>query len=78
MKKTTFKINNNYMPRMRTIAQAYKAIKESDPNTAFTMRALRRMVDTKEIPTVSIGNKRLINLDLLLKKGQMQRAKKSI
>ena len=66
MEKTTFKINNNYMPRMRTIAQAYKAIKESDPNTAFTMRALRRMVDTKEIPTVSIGNKGLINLDLLL------------
>ena len=26
MKKTTFKINNNYMPRMRTIAQAYKGV----------------------------------------------------
>lgn len=46
--------NNNYIPKMRTIAQAYKAIKESDPNTAFTMRALRRMVDNKEIPTVNV------------------------
>ena len=66
MKSNIIESNNNRIPRMRTIAQAYKAIKESDPNTAFTMRALRRMVDNKEIPTVSIGNKRLINLDLLL------------
>lgn len=60
------KINNNYIPKMRTISQAYKAIKEADPNTAFTMRALRRMVNNNEIPTVSIGNKKLINLDLLI------------
>ena len=54
--------------RMRTIDNAYTEIKELDPNTDFTKRALRRMVETKEIPTTKIGNKNLINLDLLLAK----------
>ena len=59
---------NNNTPRMRTIPQAYSEIKEIDPDTAVTLRALRRMVKNKEIPTVNIASKRLINLDLLLDK----------
>ncbi|MED9968735.1 MAG: hypothetical protein UFA98_01825 [Ruminococcus sp.] len=63
---TTENITN--VPRMRTIDNAYAEIKALDPQTDFTKRALRRMVKTKEIPTQKIGNKNLINLDLLIAK----------
>ena len=53
-------------PRMRTIPKAYAEIKEMDNNTSFTMRALRRMCANGGIPTVKVGNKTLINLDLLI------------
>ena len=53
-------------PRMRTIPQAYKEIKANDPNSALSMRALRRMVSTGEIPSISVKSKKLINVDLLL------------
>lgn len=56
------------IPRMRTIDNAYAEIKMLDPQTDFTKRALRRMIASKEIPTTKIGNKNLINLDLLIAK----------
>ena len=56
------------IPRMRTIDNAYAEIKAIDPQTDFTKRALRRMIASKEIPTTKIGNKNLINLDLLIAK----------
>ena len=64
MKETT----NNKLPKMRTIPKAYEEIKALDPNTCFTLRALRRMVNTGEIPTVSINSKKLVNLDLIIDK----------
>lgn len=54
------------LTRMRTIPKAFEEIKALDPNTDFTLRALRRMVKNGEIPTVQIASKKLINLDLLL------------
>ncbi len=54
------------MTKMRLISEAYKAIKEDDPNTALTMNALRCLVRNGEIPSVQIGRKRLINYDNLL------------
>ena len=57
---------SNTIPRMRTIPKAYEEIKRLDNNTCFSLRTLRRMVSTGEIPTVQINSKRLINLDLLL------------
>ncbi len=59
---------NTNVPRMRTIDNAYAEIKAIDPQTDFTKRALRRMIASKEIPTTKIGNKNLINLDLLIAK----------
>ena len=59
---------NTNVPRMRTIDNAYAEIKAIDPQTDFTKRALRRMIASKEIPTTTIGNKNLINLDLLIAK----------
>lgn len=58
----------SYAPRMRTIPKAYEEIKKADPDTAITMRALRKLVNSGEVPTVKISNKVLINLDLLLEK----------
>ena len=55
----------NHPPRLRTIPQAMEEIRRSDPNTAFTLRALRRMVSRNEIPTVQIESKRLIDMNLL-------------
>lgn len=63
--------NNNVirtLPRMRTILKAYAEIKALDSGTSFSMRALRRMVKSGEMPTVTVGNKQLINLDLLIQK----------
>ena len=57
-------INNTprKLPRMRSLPKAYAAIKE------LSMRALRRMVRSGELPSVTVGNRRLINLDLLFEK----------
>lgn len=53
------------VPRLRTVPKAFEELKRIDPDTAMTMRALRRMVDSGEIPTISINSKKLINMDLL-------------
>lgn len=59
-------LNMNKLPRMRTIPKAYDEIKKLDNNTSFTLRALRRMCTNGDIPTVKVGNKTLINLDMLI------------
>ena len=53
------------MPRMRTIQEAAKELKEKDPNTALTPYAIRRMVLNGTIPCINVGKKRLINMDVL-------------
>ena len=57
---------NNQIPRMRTAKKAIEELKMIDPNTAFTERALRRMINNGEIPTFDIGNRKLVNFDNLL------------
>lgn len=58
--------NMNVVPRMRTLPAAFKEIKEIDPNTSVSMRSIRKIVSSGQIPSVEIANKKLINLDLLL------------
>ena len=53
------------MPRMRTLAEAYKAIKAEDPSTSFTMTALRRLAASGTLPCVRSGSKYLVDLDTL-------------
>ncbi len=53
------------LPRMRTVPEAMAEIKRADPNTALTLRALRRMVKNGEIPVIMNNTRRLINLDVL-------------
>lgn len=53
------------LPRMRTIDQAAEWLRATDPDTAFTRTALRRLVTTGELPSVRIGQKYLISLETL-------------
>jgi hypothetical protein len=53
------------MPRMRTINEAFRAIKQADPETALTPFAIRRLILTGSIPFISAGNKYLLDLDAL-------------
>ena len=53
------------LPRMRTINQASAWLQENDPGTAFTQTALRRLVVTGQLPSVRVGQKYLVNLDVL-------------
>ena len=51
------------VPRMRTVPEAFRALKAADPDTAYTLRAFRAAVNRGDIPVVLVGNKRLVNLD---------------
>lgn len=53
------------MAHMRTIEQAAAWLLENDPETAVTKTALRRLVTTGQIPAVRVGQKYLLNLDVL-------------
>ena len=55
------------MPRMRTIGTAYKELIKHDPNTAMTQNGLRTLVLRGTIPSIRVGQKRLISMDVLEK-----------
>ena len=54
------------MNRMRTAEGALQIIKERDPETAVTLRSIRRLINTGTIPCVPVGRKKLVNVDGLL------------
>lgn len=51
------------MQRMRLISEAYKYIKEQDPDTCITKTGFTRLINEGRIPVIKIGNRRLVNLD---------------
>lgn len=51
------------LPRMRTIPQTVRELKNEDENTAITEHSLRRLVKCGVIPCVTTGRKVLICLD---------------
>ena len=53
------------IPKMRTLDNAIKEIKEVDPDTQLTRHALRRMMLNGTIPCVNLGRKRLVDLNLV-------------
>jgi len=55
------------MTKMRTIDQAHDYLMEKDSETALSKTALRRLVICGEIPSVKVGKKYLINLEILEK-----------
>lgn len=58
------------MKRIRTIQGCYDAIKEIDPDTAISLRAIRRAVTDGDIPSRRIGSgkgwKYLCDLDAVV------------
>ena len=52
-------------PRMRGIKQAIAELRQMDADTALTERALRRLILTHEIPSVRVGKKYLVNMEIL-------------
>lgn len=54
------------LKKLRTIEQAYNAIKEMDPDTAISKWFIREAILGGEIPFVQVHSKRLIDLDDLI------------
>ena len=53
------------MAKYRTIQQAYESIRELDADTAITQHALRKLVVSGQLPSMQVGKKYLIDMDLL-------------
>lgn len=53
------------MRTMRTIDAAAAEIRAADPHTALTKTALRRLVVSGAVPSVRIGQKYLVDLEIL-------------
>lgn len=53
-------------PRMRTAKGAVDVLREEDPNTQVTVSMVRRLIRGGKVPCVSMGRKRLINVDTLI------------
>lgn len=54
------------VPRMRTIAEAHKMLKELDPDTAITISRIRKMVNNNDVKNCRAGRRILLNFDDLL------------
>ena len=59
-------ITNLKIPRMRTVPEAAKELKEMDEHTAVTEYHIRQLALSGVLPRVQAGRKILINFDLLL------------
>ncbi len=55
------------MPKIRTLSSAIKELKEIDPNCSLTLTALRRKIRNNELPYAKVGNKYLVDLDIIVK-----------
>lgn len=52
------------MVRMRTAQGVLDEVKKFDPETALTLSAIRRYINSGAIPVVQVGTKKLVDLDL--------------
>lgn len=55
----------NNLPKMRTIDEAIAEIKEQDPKSGVTKFAIRSAINKGELPSVSMGRKKLIDMENL-------------
>ncbi len=53
------------MPKLRLISEAFKIIKDEDPESALTMNGLRTLIKSGKVPSCKIGRKTLVNIDVL-------------
>jgi len=50
---------------MRNRTQFYEMLKEHDPHTAITPNMIYQKIRSGEWPTVRVGNKALLNVDVI-------------
>lgn len=55
------------MPKIRTLSSAINELKKIDPNCSLTLTALRRKIRNNELPYAKVGNKYLVDLDIIVK-----------
>ena len=58
--------NMTPIPRMRTIKEAYGWLKEQDPSTGLSCNAFRKLVVQGKIPSLHVGNRRLLSVEKTL------------
>ena len=56
------------MHRIRTIPDAYKHVKELDPETSITPHFIRQMITEGQVPYLKAGKKYLVDVDALVEK----------
>ena len=54
------------LPRMRTAAGVLAEIKAEDPATEVTLHYIRYLINTNKVPVVSVGRKRLVDVDAVV------------
>ncbi|MCL1986687.1 MAG: helix-turn-helix domain-containing protein [Firmicutes bacterium] len=54
------------LPKMRTIPEAIKELKTLDPNNSLTQSILYRLTKSGELPSVKVGQKTLVDIDVLI------------
>jgi len=60
-------MENSNKPRLRDLAQAHAMLKELDSETALSRYALRRLFMSGELPTITVGRRRLVDFNALLR-----------
>ena len=50
---------------IRTIEKAYEELKARDPDTGLTKNFVRTIVTNGVVPSLMVGNKRLVDVDVL-------------
>lgn len=50
---------------IRTIDKAYDEIKARDPETALSRELVRQMIKTEMVPSLKVGNRKLVDVDVL-------------
>ena len=53
------------MTKIRTIEQAIALIRSEDQDSSLTKHALRQLIINQRIPSVRVGSKYLINMEVL-------------
>lgn len=54
------------LPRMRTAEGVMAEIKAQDPQTGISLNFIRGLIRSGEIPVVSAGKRKLVNVDTVL------------
>lgn len=54
------------LPRMRTAEKALAVIRGEDPETDVTLHYIRQLIKTGRVPSVAVGRKKLVNVELLM------------